>query len=217
MQGPVAAIILAAGESKRMGMPKLLLPFAGSTIIETTVRNVVLSEVDQILVVTGYKADRLSVQLQAAPVRLVLNKNYQEGMLQSVIVGIQAVSPRIGSVMVMPADQPMIKTSAINKVLAAFQSSPKGIAVPTYRMRRGHPILFCLKYRTALIRFINEGLRRLVYENPEDVLEIPIDDPEICNDIDTFTDYRQALDNVTPAEPAVNSSKISESARRKVG
>jgi molybdenum cofactor cytidylyltransferase len=193
MKGSVSAVILAAGESKRMGGPKLLLPFGDSTIIECTVRNVMDSEANEVVVVVGCEAEAIAARLQGTTVRLVANPRYWEGMLSSALVGIGAVDPGAETVMLMPGDQPLVSTSTINLVLAAFQRSEKGIAVPTCEGRKGHPVVFAMKYRDELIGFTNDGVRRLLYDHPADVLRVAVDLADVISDIDTPADYRASV------------------------
>lgn len=190
MKGAVSAVILAAGESRRMGEPKLLLPLGGSTIIECTVRNVINSAVAEVVVVVGCEAEAIAARLRGMPVRLVTNPHYREGMLTSALAGIGAVDLGAEAVMLIPGDQPLIQTATIDLVLAAFLQSEKGIAVPTCRGRKGHPIVFALKYRNELLGFANDGVRRLLYDHPADVLRVAVDRTEVISDIDTPSDYR---------------------------
>jgi molybdenum cofactor cytidylyltransferase len=190
MKGAVSAVILAAGESRRMGVPKLLLPFGGDTIIGCTVRNVVESAVKDVIVVLGSGADAIAARLRGAPVRLVMNADYRKGMLTSALAGIEAVGPDAEAVMLIPGDQPLISTATIDLILAAFRRSKKGIAVPIYRGCKGHPLVFALKYRDELSGFTDEGVRRLLYDHPADVLHVAVDKREVITDIDTPSEYR---------------------------
>jgi len=192
MKAKVAALILAAGKSTRMLAPKLLLPFDDTTVIQQTVHNVLGSEVDEVLVVLGFQGDRLARLLQHTPVRLVTNYNYKGGMLTSIVAGMNAVSPGMEASMIMPGDHPLIRSATINSVLTAYRGSGKGIAVPVYEGRRGHPAIFSLTYRDELLKLTHEGAQQLLHGHPSDVLEVPVDTGEVLIDIDTFGDYYRA-------------------------
>jgi molybdenum cofactor cytidylyltransferase len=192
MTGKVAGIILAAGKSTRTRVPKLLLPFGRSTVIQQTVHNVLDSQVDEVLVVLGCKRDRLAKLLQDTPVRLVTNYDYERGMLTSIVAGMNAVSPGMKAVMIMPGDHPLIRSTTINALLTAYRASEKGIAVPVYDGHRGHPAIFSLTYQDELPKLTGQGARQLLHSHQSDVLEVPVDTEEVLMDIDTFDEYRRA-------------------------
>ena len=192
MKGKVAAVVLAAGKSTRTLTPKLLLPFGNSTVIQQTVHNVLDSEVDEVLVVLGFQGDRVAELFPGAPVRLVMNYKYEDGMLTSIIAGMNAASPRMEAVMIMPADHPLIRSATINSVLMAYRGSEKGIAVPVYQGCRGHPAIFSLTYRNELLKLTREGARQLLHSHPSDVVEVPVDSEEVLIDIDTLDEYHRA-------------------------
>jgi molybdenum cofactor cytidylyltransferase len=191
VKGSVAAVVLAAGESRRMGQPKLTMPFKGTTIIEWTVHNVLGSSADEVLIVTGHDELRISGLFKQKPVRLVHNAEYMRGMVTSIIAGMEAASPEMVAILVLPGDQPTITSSTINAILIAFRSSDKGIAVPVYQGRTGHPAIFSRKYRDELTGLNDQGARALVYGHCEDVLRVDVDAPEVRIDIDTLADYNR--------------------------
>jgi molybdenum cofactor cytidylyltransferase len=193
LKGYVSAIVLAAGESSRMGRPKLLLPFFGRTIVECTVENVLGSLVSEVMVVTGSEASRISSLFDSRPVRIVWNDDYAEGMVTSIIAGMRCASPDAEAVLVLPGDQPMISSATINLLLAAFEAGHRGMAIPVYRGRTGHPALFSLSYRDELINSPDRGARGLIYGHPEDVLRVEVDSPEVIADIDTASDYERLM------------------------
>ena len=188
----VSAIILAAGESRRMGMPKLLLPFGDATMIECTVRNVLSSAVREVILVTGSEAERIESLFKRGPVLVVHNSGYAGGMATSIITGMSAASPESQAVLIMPGDQPTVTGATIGAVLSAFEESGKGIAVPVYNGRTGHPAVFSLKYREQIVASVDRGVRSLIYDNPQDLLKVPVDVPDVVMDIDTSEDYRRA-------------------------
>jgi molybdenum cofactor cytidylyltransferase len=188
----VAAIVLAAGESRRMGQPKLMMPFAGTTIIERTVENVLDSSVDEVILVTGHNAEGIAGLFKGKLVRVVHNVDYRRGMITSIMAGAQAARADMEAILVMPGDQPTVTGATINLVLDAFRNSRKGMAVPVYQGRTGHPAVFSLKYRDELARLHDQGARGLIYGHPDDVLRIAVDAAEVRIDIDTMLDYTRA-------------------------
>jgi molybdenum cofactor cytidylyltransferase len=187
------AMILAAGESKRMGLPKLLLPYGRTTIIEAVIRRVVSSRVDEVLVVLGSRWRKIKKQIEHFPVTTAVNLRYKQGMLSSVVRGIAALPRRCRAVVIVLGDQPDVRTGIINRLLRAHRQGKKGIIVPVYRGKRGHPFLIDLKYRTEIAALDPEvGLRELLMKHPEDILEVRVRDVNILQDIDSPDDYRKA-------------------------
>lgn len=187
------AIILAAGSSTRMGKQKLLLPYKGSTIIETVIDNVLASKVDHIMVVLGADHERVTPILKAKEVHYCHNREHHRGMLSSVICGFRALPDDANTGLVYLGDQPEIPARVTDAVINAYNDDIKGIVIPVYNHRRGHPLLVDLKYRRDIDKLdLEQGLRSLMHLFPQDVLEVEVDDPGILVDIDTEEDYNKA-------------------------
>ncbi|GAH79831.1 unnamed protein product, partial [marine sediment metagenome] len=142
----ISALLLAAGESKRMGRQKLLLPFGTSTIIEQTIDNLLNSRADEIIVVVGYRAQELVTKIGRKPLKIAVNPHYQQGMSASIIAGLNLIDNNAKAVMIALADQPGISSKIIDKLIAEFRQDNKGIAIPVYQGNRGHPVIFSIKY-----------------------------------------------------------------------
>ena len=187
------AIILAAGSSTRMGKQKLLLPYKGSTIIESVVDNVLASKVDQILVVLGADHERVTQALKDKDVKYCRNREHHQGMLSSVICGFRSLPDDANTALVYLGDQPEIPASVTDAVIDAYNDDIKGIVIPVYNHRRGHPLLVDLKYRRDIDKLdLEQGLRSLMHLFPQDVLEVEVNNPGILVDIDTEEDYNKA-------------------------
>ena len=191
------AIILAAGESKRMGSPKMLLPFMGITIIENVIANVSGSKVDNIMVVLGADRDSIVKLIRTKAVNYCYNENYKDGMLSSVLCGFRNIPIGHSAVLVFQGDQPLITPNAINSVIEVYLSSGKGIVIPVYESKRGHPILIDRKYRNE-IQKLNpaEGLRSLALKYSDDVLEVNTDVAGILRDFDTYDEYKNEINKI---------------------
>ncbi|MFQ6070076.1 MAG: NTP transferase domain-containing protein [Candidatus Aminicenantales bacterium] len=188
------ALVLAAGESKRMGKPKLLLPFREKTVIESVVESVLESEAAHTLVVLGSGWKRIKEKISHYPIKTAVNKNFKQGMLSSVQFGFSSIPENTEAVVVLLGDQPAIPPAVINTLIHAYHSSGKGIIIPVYKNERGHPVLIDFKYRKKLKSLHPDvGLRGLVYNHPRDTLEVAVDTPIILRDIDTLKDYKKAL------------------------
>src|SRR3954451_16093015 len=118
----ITAIVLAAGESRRMGRLKLLLPFGTRTVIETVVDSLRASPVDEILVVTGHQSEVIEAALARAPARIVRNPDYRSGMLSSVQCGVAASAPETSWFLIALADQPQLAPALVRHLLAAAET-----------------------------------------------------------------------------------------------
>ena len=185
------AVVLAAGESRRMGRQKLLLPFGETTVVGAVVRAAQASRAGRTLVVLG--ADREAVRrgLEPAGVDCAVNENYPLGMLTSIQAGFKALPADAKAAVVLLGDQPFLASRVIDLVIEAYQAGSKGIVVPAFQGRRGHPVLIDLKYRDEVLAIDPaDGLRRLMLAHPDDIVEIDVADPNILRDLDTPEDYR---------------------------
>jgi molybdenum cofactor cytidylyltransferase len=195
--GEIWAVILAAGESKRMGTPKMVLPFNGSTMIENVIDNITRSKADNTLVVLGAEKGRLSQLTGILSVDCCYNDNYKEGMLSSVKCGFRNIPSGTRAVMVFQGDQPLITPVVINSVIEAYLSSEKGIIIPVFNNRRGHPVLIDIKYKDEIEQLnTDKGLRSLAYKFPDDILEVSTEEPGILRDFDTFDQYLKEINQI---------------------
>ncbi len=191
------AIVLAAGESKRMKSPKMLLPVDGKTMIEVVIGNLTRSDIDKIMVITGAYREEIGKVTDHLPVFLCYNDNFKRGMLSSVQCGFRLVPSEAGAILVLPGDQPGITSTVINLVIESYRQTKKGIVIPVYMKNRGHPVLIDIKYRNEIELLDPEvGLRSLAQLFPEDVLEVEADSPAILKDIDTYEDYLNSIKQI---------------------
>jgi molybdenum cofactor cytidylyltransferase len=184
------AVVLAAGESRRMGTQKLLLPFGDTSVVGAVVRTAGASRAGKVLVILG--ADREAVRRELAPrgVAFAVNDDFHLGMLSSVQAGFRALPPEARAAVIMLGDQPFLAAPVIDTVIAAYETAGRGLVIPTFRGRRGHPVLVDLKYRDEVLAFDQaDGLRRLMRAHPDDVLEVETADANILRDLDTPEDY----------------------------
>jgi molybdenum cofactor cytidylyltransferase len=184
------AVVLAAGESRRMGTQKLLLPFGETTVVSAVVRTALASRAGKIHAVLG--ADREAVRAELAPrgVGFAVNEDFHLGMLSSVQAGFRALPAEARAAVIMLGDQPFLSAPAVDAVIASYEAGGRGLVVPTFRGRRGHPLLIDLRYRDEVLAFDQaDGLRRLLRAHPDDILEAETADANILRDLDTPEDY----------------------------
>lgn len=190
----IGAVVLAAGESTRMGTQKLLLPYAGSTVIENIIDQVLESGVDTCVVVTGHEPDRVQDCLRARNVVFAHNANYREGMLTSVRAGFTAAGATWQGAVIVLGDQPSMRAETINRLLEEHANNSDSVLLPTFEGRRGHPILVPRRFHTEIMnRFDDTGLRGLLRAHPEAMIEVTVDTPSILEDMDYPEDYQRAL------------------------
>lgn len=189
----IAAVVLAAGESRRMGTQKLLLPLGGMPVIVRVVEQVVQSSVDETIVVTGHDSDAVSERLAGLDVRCVHNPDYREGMLTSVRCGVRAAGDDTRAFVVVLGDQPRIRAGYVDKVVEAFDTE-EGICVASYEGRRGHPMLFSAKYRVEVLTMYDaKGLRGLLEAHAGAVKLVPTENDDVLSDMDFPEDYLKEL------------------------
>lgn len=194
VQRPVGAVVLAAGLSSRMGESKILLPWRDNrTIIEHIVEQLIKSRVDPIVVVTGHQATEVRAVLEKWDVQIVHNKAYQTGeMLSSLKVGLQAMSRETTAALMVLGDQPGIQPKIINKVLLAFAENQHDLVVPSFELRRGHPVLLGRRYwADAFALPVTATPRNLLNLHAEHIHYINVDTDSVLRDVDTPQDYER--------------------------
>lgn len=195
----IAAIVLAAGESKRMGSPKALLPFpepdgTESTFLSHLLRVFGAAPARPIVVVLGHHAEALRRELDFGEAIVVVNENYRDGMLSSLRAGLDALSSVDGA-LVCPVDHPDVSPEVVATLVARFEAERPPIILPTFQGRRGHPVLFSSDVFSELHEAPEEvGARQVVWDHQKDLLEIEVSHGGVTIDIDTPGDYRAFRD-----------------------
>jgi molybdenum cofactor cytidylyltransferase len=186
----VAAIILAAGLSRRMGAFKPLLPFGDSTVIESCINNIRSAGVDEIIVVTGHRADNVRAQLEHCQVTFTTNPKPESEMSVSIALGVEQVPDDTRAVLITPVDHPAVPPEIIKSVIDEWRRSGTRLVQPEYEARGGHPVLVDLSYRDELLHLNPQtGLRSLFAAHREQVRRIPVSSPLVARDMDTWEDY----------------------------
>ncbi len=199
----ISAILLAAGESRRMGRSKQLLPWHGKTLLQHSLESIINSAADETILVLGHEADRIGKSLPALPVKIVINPDYKQGMASSLRQGLLAMDPGSEAFLVLLADQPGIGPEIINTLIRAFrQADPRrGIVRPVYRGRPGHPVLIGAQYLQEALQLQGDvGARRILMNHPGDILEIAVDQDAVLKDIDTPEEYQKYTKRAGPDE-----------------
>ncbi len=192
-----SAILLAAGQSTRMGSLKGLLPWGEKTLFEHQLLTLVQSPITEIVVVVGYQAEQFIKIAQHYPVRIIHNKNYHLGKCSSIITGLQAVQSRPEMILISAIDQPA-EAGVIQQLILSLLDYP--IAIPIMNGKRGHPILFSEKLFTELLTITEEtkGLRNIIQKYQNQLVEVPVHSPLIQLNLNTPHDYLGAKDRFHP-------------------
>jgi len=187
----INAIILSAGESKRMGQPKPLLRFDDKTFLEHIISVLQFSNVDRITVVLGADAEIVEKSVDLSGTHLLLNKDYKKGQLSSLLTGIKNLPEETEAVLVCLVDHPLITEELVNQIVKTFKERKSPIIVPVYQGKRGHPVLFSKSlFKELLEAPEDKGARYVVYSNEEKVFELETSEKGILIGINTPEDYQ---------------------------
>jgi len=196
----IVALLLAAGESTRMGSPKPLLDWRGMTLVEYQVGELLEAGVDQVVAVLGHRAADVRPVAERAGARVAVNAAYREGRAGSIRVGAEAVEPGVAAIVILNVDQP--RDHAITRaLLAAHAESGALITVPAYGGRRGHPAIVSGMLLDELrgVDEASQGLRAVMSRHAADRRELALDDPSVLLDLNRPEDYEAARRAQPPA------------------
>jgi len=192
----ISAIILAAGQSKRMGQAKQLLGIGGKALLQQVLDAVLDSDVDEVLLVLGHEAERIRNAMDVRGARVVVNRDYAQGMITSIREGLKALDKRSEAFFIVLGDQPEIRPAVYNRLIREFRRirpSP-GILLPAYQGEKGHPALFSIKYLAESFKITGDvGFREIIQRHPEEVFLVDVGTAAILADIDTPEDFREYL------------------------
>jgi molybdenum cofactor cytidylyltransferase len=191
-----AGLILAAGNSSRFGGLKQLASFDGEPLLARVIRAALSSELDAVVVVLGFEAEKISGQLGDALVHpalsVVTNSAWQQGMATSLRAGMAQIDRSFDSVMVMLGDFPHLDSRIIDQVLHIFRISDRGICLPVRKGRWGHPVCLSSRYFDALLQVDgDQGAREIIKANWSDVHQLSIQDNGCFQDIDSQEDMER--------------------------
>ena len=191
----VSAVLLAAGESRRMGQQKALLPWRGSTLLQYQANSLLRGGASQVIAVLGYRAEALRPLIQDIPgVVTVLNLRYRTGKTSSIRAGLRSLSPQEQMVLVLSVDQPR-SSALVRRVVEAHRQRGALITYPAYQGKGGHPVAFSASLLPELIRIreSRQGLREVVDRHRSETLRLEVADQEAVLDLNREEDYQRAL------------------------
>jgi molybdenum cofactor cytidylyltransferase len=185
----VAAIVLAAGKSSRMGSQKQLLRLGEKTLLEHTTGNVRSSGISQIVLVLGSGAEAIQQQIKAKELKIVVNEGFEEGMGTSLQRGLEALAENTTAALIVLADQPLVKSQTMRELVKQYQLHKPQILIPTYRGFRGNPVLVDRSVFPEIAALNGDmGCRAIFGDHLQGILRVPVDDIGILLDIDQKED-----------------------------
>ena len=191
------AIVLAAGESRRMGALKPLLPFGSSTVLQTVVRSLKASPVSRVRVVLGHRADEIAAVLVDEGVEIVRNPRYAKGMLTSIQAGLAGAPVGTEWAVIALGDQPSLRADVVSLLLAEAErglEAGQSLVVPSYGGRRGHPLVIHARHFGEISELSPEvGLRELMQRHPDRIRHVVVPDEGVLRDMDTPEEYQREL------------------------
>ena len=185
----IAALVLAAGKSSRMGPDNKLLAMLpdGRTMIAQTVDHVLASAARPVIVVTGHQDAEIQTALHDRPVRFVHAEDFAAGLAASLHAGIAALSSGIGAALICLGDMPLIGPATLDQLIAAFDPTEgREIILPTFEGQRGNPVLWGKRFFPALLGLQGDiGARQILHQHMESVTEVALDTDSVLLDFDT--------------------------------
>ncbi len=196
----ISAVVLAAGESTRMGICKQLLDVEGKAMIEHVIESLQESRIDEIVVVLGCMAEEVASKLPKKGVKTVFNSRYKEGQSTSIKIGLEAIDPRADAAIFLLSDQPFVGAKVLDRLVEEYERTHTSILIPTYKGRRGNPVLMDRTLFQESIRVSGDvGARSVVLRHEDEVVEVEVDEPGILFDVDTIEDL-EAVGEGLPRE-----------------
>ena len=186
----IAAIILSAGKSERMGSPKALLQYRGQTFLERILASITLAGLSPVIVVAGHHYEAISKSFP--DLQIVFNPNYNQGMSTSVQAGIRALPAGLVGMAIFLVDHPMVDRQTIDFLTARLAAGK--IVVPIHDGRRGHPVIFSADIFDEILALPpDQGLNTVVRRQRERVIEVFVENPGVLRDIDTPEQFARLL------------------------
>jgi molybdenum cofactor cytidylyltransferase len=192
----IAAVILAAGKSSRMGQTKALLKIDGHTFLESILKKLQKAGVNDILIVLGNDAGKIRDKI-SLPERCILIKNFhpEQGPLSSIHLAIMKLKSDINGFLLILVDHPLVSQTTYELIMN--EADPQKIVIPVYNNKNGHPVYFGRNFFNDLLNApLNKGARYVVHKYPEYVQKVDVQDAGILRDIDLPEDYEKYISGI---------------------
>ena len=189
----ITAIILAAGTSKRMGQPKMLLPWGETSVLGKVISTFQEGGIEDIIVITGGAHEVVQQIVNQHGARSAFNRDFASGeMLSSLQLGLQVQSNQAQATLVGLGDQPQVQAETVRLLYQTFELQKSKLIVPSFQMRRGHPWLVERSLWDELLEMnSDESARDFLQRHANDIHYVPVETSSILADLDTIDDYRK--------------------------
>ncbi len=193
----ISAILLGAGESKRMGFDKLSLPWGKKTVFEQCFKTLLRSRVREVVIVRSLRNKGVRNSFYGKKIKIVTNPHPVGGMSTSIRKGLQAICPGSDGILIALGDQPFLKTRTIDALIRVFDREKERIIVPSFQGRTGHPVIFHKAYKKELMNLKGDaGGRSIIERHREDVRVVRVKSIGVVKDVDTWQDYEDGRKKV---------------------
>jgi molybdenum cofactor cytidylyltransferase len=192
----IAGLVLAAGESSRMGQDKALLTYRGRTFLETVVANLHAAGLERVAVVLGHRAAKIQRAVSLPGAEVVINHDYRRGQTSSLQAGLRALeSADLEAVVLCLVDHPAVSTETIRTLIASFRRHSSAVVIPAFQQRHGHPVLIGRALFGPLLELgPAEGANTVIRKYRDATHFIEVNDRGILLDVDDPETYRQLAD-----------------------
>jgi len=189
----VGAVVLAAGKSSRMGEPKQLVILDGRPLLAHTLENLRAARVSEIVLVLGFAGEVIRAKVELHGVKVVENKDYEQGMGSSLRAGLAALDSNIDASLMVLGDQPFAQSQTFNGIIDCYQHSEAQIVIPTYRGFRGNPVLLDRSVFAEVMALKGDvGCRAIFGDHSSGIVKVAVDDIGVLLDIDSRQDLAKA-------------------------
>jgi molybdenum cofactor cytidylyltransferase len=190
----LAAVILAAGESRRMGAPKALMPFHGISFLQHLVNATCQARIGVTRVVLGAGVEQIREKLGIDPATIVVNPDWEQGQLSSIQAAIRSLPEGTEGMVLCPVDHPLVSANLISNLIHQFDLSGKPIVLPAFRGQHGHPVIFrATLYAELLAAPLDVGARHVVWAHPRDLEEVPTEEEGVVLNLNDPETLKKAM------------------------
>lgn len=191
----LAAVILSAGASSRMGRPKALLPYREGTFLEHLIQVTRHPRIGVTRIVLGAGAELIRTIAKLDPSAVILNPEWEQGQLSSIRAGLRSLEGiDTDGIVLCPVDHPLVSARLVNDLVERFYEEKKAIVLPTYNGRRGHPVIFSnALYSDLFAAPAEKGARAVVWAHAAEVLEVPTDEEGVILNLNDPEMLRRAI------------------------
>jgi molybdenum cofactor cytidylyltransferase len=188
----ISAILLGAGESKRMGFDKLSLPWGKRTVLERCFQTLLRSKVREVVIVRGLRNKAVRHPFRGKKIKIVTNPHPAGGMSTSIRKGLRAICTGSDGILIALGDQPFLKTRTVNALIRVFDRKKERIIVPSFQGKMGHPVIFHKAYKKELMNLKGDvGGRSVIERHRGDVRVVRVRSIGVAKDVDTWQDYEK--------------------------